>query len=65
MTIILIICELFSAPIIELDLCPHATVIKDMCAHCGTDLRDVSDKSTALVPMVHAVPELKVSMDVS
>lgn len=63
--------------------CSHTTVIKDMCADCGADLRQnehvrqicgadaiellnstlyfqgaVSDAS---IPMVHSVPELKVS----
>lgn len=45
--------------------CIHATVIKDMCADCGADLRqdESNTQSEASVPMVHSVPELKVSHD--
>merc|ERR1719209_1132576 len=43
--------------------CQHPTIMKDMCAECGADLRKL-DKSVeygASVAMVHAIPELKVS----
>lgn len=66
--------------------CPHSTLMKDMCADCGADLRmedsedksstsanDASagnpsgagDKAKASISMVHSIPELKVSNDVS
>lgn len=46
-----------------LEECRHPTVMKDMCAECGTDLRtDENAKlDVAIVPMVHSVPELKVT----
>ncbi|XP_015112781.1 RNA polymerase II subunit A C-terminal domain phosphatase isoform X2 [Diachasma alloeum] len=48
--------------------CKHPTVMKDLCAECGADLRAevVGDGgqgrliSEASVPMVHSIPELKV-----
>ena len=46
--------------------CTHPTVMKDLCAECGVDLReggpggDTTLVSQASVPMVHSVPELKV-----
>ncbi|KAJ6642004.1 RNA polymerase II subunit A C-terminal domain phosphatase [Pseudolycoriella hygida] len=49
-------------PLLELSACVHTTVIKDMCADCGADLRqDEGNTSEASVPMIHAVPELKVT----
>ncbi|XP_055536384.1 RNA polymerase II subunit A C-terminal domain phosphatase [Wyeomyia smithii] len=50
-------------PILELEQCTHTTVIKDMCADCGADLRqeDQGGTSVASVPMIHSVPELKVT----
>lgn len=40
--------------------------MNDMCAECGTDLRkDDSPQITASVPMIHAIPELKVSEEVT
>lgn len=39
--------------------------MKDMCAECGADLRKDDTVTTASVPMVHAIPELKVSEEVS
>ena len=43
--------------------CPHPTVMKDMCAECGADLRK-EDTGAAMggagVAMVHAIPELRV-----
>ncbi|CAK9806258.1 RNA polymerase II subunit A C-terminal domain phosphatase [Anthophora quadrimaculata] len=54
--------------IMTLEGCKHPTVMKDLCAECGVDLRvegigkeNESIKiSQASVPMVHSVPELKV-----
>lgn len=50
-----------------LEGCTHPTVMKDLCAECGADLRVQSEKggctagiSQASVAMVHSVPELKV-----
>lgn len=49
--------------------CTHPTVMKDLCAECGADLReeleqnnDVNKKkiTQASVPMLHSIPELKV-----
>jgi hypothetical protein len=39
--------------------------MKDMCAECGADLRkeDLTQQN-ASVPMVHSIPELKVSKEV-
>lgn len=40
--------------------------MKDMCAECGADLRKEDMlTTTASVPMVHSIPELKVSEEVS
>lgn len=39
--------------------------MKDMCAECGADLRKDDVVTAASVPMVHAIPELKVSEEVS
>ncbi|SPP73737.1 RNA polymerase II subunit A C-terminal domain phosphatase [Drosophila guanche] len=49
--------------IMELSECIHTTVIKDMCADCGADLRkdDNGQTSEASVPMVHTMPDLKVT----
>lgn len=49
--------------LVELEECSHPTVMKDMCAECGADLRcdlTIAPNSTASVPMVHSVPDLKV-----
>jgi len=46
--------------------CTHPTVMKDMCAECGADLRQQdSIKTNASVPMVHSIPELKVSEELA
>ena len=60
--------------------CPHPTLMKDMCAQCGKDLRKMEEASIepnvdvastsrgqnkASIAMVHSIPELKVSSDVS
>jgi len=43
--------------------CQHPTIMKDMCAECGADLRklNLTRDTKASVAMVHAIPELKVS----
>lgn len=50
-------------PLLALEQCSHTTVINDMCADCGADLRqdDKAGGSEASVPMIHSVPELKVT----
>lgn len=35
----LFIYSYYSTPLLELSECIHTTVIKDMCADCGADLR--------------------------
>ncbi|KAK5647418.1 hypothetical protein RI129_002310 [Pyrocoelia pectoralis] len=49
----------------ELEACIHPTVMKDMCAECGADLRKDDLNSTASVPMIHTVPDLKVSEELA
>jgi RNA polymerase II subunit A-like phosphatase len=49
----------------ELKECTHPTVMNDMCAECGTDLRKNDVTITASVPMVHAIPDLKVSEELA
>lgn len=53
----------------ELEKCTHPTVMADMCADCGADLRneDASKDNVAVasIPMVHSIPELKVNAEVS
>jgi hypothetical protein len=40
--------------------------MKDMCAECGADLRKQDQtQQNASVPMVHSIPELKVSKEVN
>lgn len=51
-----------------LEGCTHPTVMIDLCAECGADLRvqetgkdgNTAGVSQASVPMVHSIPELKV-----
>ncbi|XP_011265946.1 RNA polymerase II subunit A C-terminal domain phosphatase isoform X1 [Camponotus floridanus] len=51
-----------------LEGCTHPTVMIDLCAECGADLRvqetgkdgNITGISQASVPMVHSIPELKV-----
>lgn len=39
--------------------------MNDMCAECGADLRrDDTAATTASVPMIHSIPDLKVSEEV-
>ncbi|XP_018566284.2 RNA polymerase II subunit A C-terminal domain phosphatase [Anoplophora glabripennis] len=47
--------------LLELKACCHPTIMNDMCAECGADLRKDDITGTASVPMVHAIPDLKVS----
>ncbi|XP_023032913.1 RNA polymerase II subunit A C-terminal domain phosphatase isoform X2 [Drosophila willistoni] len=49
--------------LLELSECLHNTVMRDMCADCGADLRqnDNAQMSEASVPMVHTMPDLKVT----
>ncbi|XP_018333105.1 RNA polymerase II subunit A C-terminal domain phosphatase [Agrilus planipennis] len=51
--------------LLELKPCIHPTVMKDMCAECGADLRKEELDSTASVPMIHSVPDLKVSKELA
>ena len=52
--------------ILEYSSCTHPTVMKDMCAECGADLKKIAQRNqTAAVAMVHNIPELMVSMEVS
>lgn len=55
--------------ILEIEECTHPTVMRDMCAECGADLRksssDVMQVSEASVAMVHSVPDLKVSQELA
>ncbi|XP_039759176.1 RNA polymerase II subunit A C-terminal domain phosphatase isoform X2 [Pararge aegeria] len=53
--------------IADLEECRHPTVMKEMCAECGADLRaeEVQKHDVAIVPMVHSVPELKVSEELA
>ena len=52
--------------VLEYTQCVHRTVMKDMCAECGADLRetDQRNQTAAVVAMVHNIPELMVSMKV-
>ncbi|KAL3859578.1 hypothetical protein ACJMK2_009794 [Sinanodonta woodiana] len=57
---------------IEPIACSHPTVMKDMCADCGTDLRrengmagDRKEEVKASVAMVHCIPELIVSEEMA
>lgn len=56
----------------ELEGCKHPTVMKDLCAECGADLREEFSKNPsesplcqANVPMVHSIPELKVTAELA
>ncbi|XP_015782748.1 RNA polymerase II subunit A C-terminal domain phosphatase [Tetranychus urticae] len=53
-------------PIVKYIPCSHPTVMKDLCAECGRDLRELEDYSNATsasVCMVHSVPELRVTQE--
>lgn len=49
--------------------CTHSIVMKDLCAECGADLRQLDNDqkveaaAKASVSMVHSVPELRISED--
>ncbi|CAL1528051.1 unnamed protein product [Lymnaea stagnalis] len=54
------------------NVCTHPTIMKDMCAECGADLRrdngvagDRKESVSASVAMVHSIPELIVSQEVT
>ncbi|KAJ8925838.1 hypothetical protein NQ315_009690 [Exocentrus adspersus] len=49
------------ATLLELKACRHPTIMNDMCAECGADLRKEDVTGIASVPMVHSIPDLKVS----
>ena len=60
--------------LLSLSKCSHTTLMKDMCAQCGMDLRKIEEEKSsstarvqnkANIAMVHSIPELKVSSDVS
>lgn len=56
----------FSTILATLEPCSHPTVMRDMCAECGKDLRKLDEPPTsAAVSMIHSVPDLRVSMEVS
>lgn len=58
---------IFRSPLLEIETCHHTTIIKDLCADCGADLEqiDIASSSKASVPMIHSVPELKVSTELA
>lgn len=53
--------------LLELEKCTHPTVMADMCADCGADLRNEDapkdNVAIASIPMVHSIPELKVNAE--
>ncbi|XP_031782575.1 RNA polymerase II subunit A C-terminal domain phosphatase [Nasonia vitripennis] len=58
--------------IMVMEECKHPSVMKDLCAECGADLREEfaanpekSPLCQANVPMVHSVPELKVTVELA
>jgi hypothetical protein len=56
---------LYRDVLLHLEECTHPTVMKDMCAECGADLRKQEQTlQNASIPMVHSIPELKVSKEV-
>ena len=58
--------SLYRDVLLQLEECTHPTVMKDMCAECGADLRKQDQTlQNASVPMVHSIPELKVSKEVN
>ncbi|GFS82711.1 RNA polymerase II subunit A C-terminal domain phosphatase [Nephila pilipes] len=56
------------AQLLKIEPCTHPVIMKDLCAECGADLRDLDrdnfEKLTSetTFSMVHIVPELKVSL---
>lgn len=56
----------FRDAILDFSVCSHPTVMKDLCAECGQDLREINQRTqTAAVAMIHNIPELMVSLEVS
>ncbi|CAH0550969.1 unnamed protein product [Brassicogethes aeneus] len=51
--------------LLELKACSHPTIMNDMCGECGADLRRDDIATTASVPMVHTIPDLKVSEELA
>nr|XP_037286516.1 RNA polymerase II subunit A C-terminal domain phosphatase-like [Rhipicephalus microplus] len=54
--------------LLKLALCTHPVVMKDLCAECGADLRELgealpTEADIASVSMIHHVPELRVSQE--
>ncbi|GLH06019.1 CTD nuclear envelope phosphatase 1 homolog [Gryllus bimaculatus] len=50
--------------LLELEECTHPTVMNAMCAECGADLKTENQNCLkASVPMVHSIPDLKVSRE--
>ncbi|XP_037571740.1 RNA polymerase II subunit A C-terminal domain phosphatase [Dermacentor silvarum] len=54
--------------LLKLALCTHPVVMKDLCAECGADLRELGEDvptaaDVASVSMVHNVPELRVTQE--
>lgn len=62
-----IIIEYLRSELLRIEVCLHTTIIKDLCADCGADLDqiDISSSSKASIPMIHSVPELKVSAELA
>ncbi|KAL1116434.1 hypothetical protein AAG570_004908, partial [Ranatra chinensis] len=54
-----------SEALFEIELgCSHPVVINELCAECGADLQKEAPNSTAAtIPMVHSIPQLKVSRE--
>lgn len=56
------------AQLLKIEPCTHPVIMKDLCAECGADLRDLDKDNFAKLTaettfsMVHIVPELKVSL---
>ncbi|XP_075534342.1 RNA polymerase II subunit A C-terminal domain phosphatase-like isoform X1 [Dermacentor variabilis] len=54
--------------LLKLALCTHPVVMKDLCAECGADLRELGEAvptaaDVASVSMIHNVPELRVTQE--
>ncbi|XP_037522307.1 RNA polymerase II subunit A C-terminal domain phosphatase [Rhipicephalus sanguineus] len=54
--------------LLKLALCTHPVVMKDLCAECGADLRELGETlptaaDVASVSMIHNVPELRVTQE--
>lgn len=66
-TILTLHLQFFSSPLLEITVCRHTTILMDLCCECGADLQtiDVAKSDKASVPMIHSVPELKVSEELA